>query len=155
MNPHEIGCFIARCRTAKALTQAQLAQQLGVSDKTISPWERGKTMPDLSLYEALCEALDVQISELLYAKKMTDEDKQKQGERSAFYLLKTKAQFETLEIFTEVLIVIGIIISITFTKVLADTQIEMLITMACGFFVWGFGIMLRIKIRKAMKEMES
>lgn len=112
-------------------------------------------MPDLSLYEALCEALDVQISELLYAKKMTDEDKQKQGERSAFYLLKTKAQFETLEIFTEVLIVIGIIISITFTKVLADTQIEMLITMACGFFVWGFGIMLRIKIRKAMKEMES
>jgi len=87
--------------------------------------------------------------------KMTDEDKQKQGERSAFYLLKTKAQFETLEIFTEVLIVIGIIISITFTKVLADTQIEMLITMVCGFFVWGFGIMLRIKIRKAMKEMES
>ena len=44
MNPHEIGCFIARCRKAKALTQAQLAQQLGVSDKTISRWERGGSL---------------------------------------------------------------------------------------------------------------
>lgn len=150
MNQQKIGRFISECRKQKGLTQAQLAEALGVSDKTISRWETGKTMPDLSFYEPLCETLDVQISELLYAKKMTDQEKAVQGEKSALNIFKTKSQLQTFAILTEILIFIGIIITITLTKLLADNTFEMILTVVCGCFVWGFGLVLRVKIRKAI-----
>lgn len=153
MNQQEIGKFISSCRKEKELTQTQLAEILGVSDKSISRWENGKTMPDLSLYESLCKTLDIQISELLYAKKMTDSEMYIQGERSALSIFKTKSQLEIFGIFTEVLIVIGIIITVTLTKLLADTATQAIMTIICGCFVWGFGLMLRVKIRKAMNEL--
>ena len=59
MKQEEIGKFIAQCRKEKNLTQAQLAEQLGVTNKSISRWENGKTMMDLSLYEPLCKILDI------------------------------------------------------------------------------------------------
>lgn len=150
MNQQKIGRFISECRKQKGLTQAQLAEALGVSDKTISRWETGKTMPDLSFYEPLCEILDIQISELLYARKMTDKEKTVHGEKSALNIFKTKSQLQTFAILTEILIFIGIIITITLTKLLADNTFEMILTVVCGCFVWGFGLVLRIKIRKAI-----
>lgn len=150
MNQQKIGRFISECRKQKGLTQAQLAEALGVSDKTISRWENGKTMPDLSFYEPLCEILDIQISELLYARKMTDKEKTIQGEKSALNIFKTKSQLQTFAILTEILIFIGIIITITLTKLLADNTFEMILTVVCGCFVWGFGLVLRVKIRKAI-----
>lgn len=150
MNQQKIGIFISSCRKQKNLTQAQLAEILGVSDKSISRWENGKTMPDISLYESLCKALDIHISELLYAEKMMDDEKTKQGEKLALSIFKTKSQLETFEIFTEILIIIGIIITITLTKMLAVTPSQILITIICGGFVWGFGLILRVKIRQAI-----
>ena len=155
MDQEMIGKFISECRKEKKLTQAQLAEMLGVSDKSVSRWENGKTMPDLSLYEPLCEALNVQISELLYAKKMSNDEKAVQGEKTALNLIMTKSQLETFSIFTELLILVGIIISITLTKVLAATTIQMIITLVCGWFVWGFGLMLRVKVRKAIQKLEQ
>lgn len=112
-------------------------------------------MPDLSLYELLCDTLDVQISELLYGKKMTDDQRAQQGEKSAINIIETKSQLETFQILTEVLIFIGIIITITLTNILADTTVQRIITMICGCFVWGFGLMLRIKVKKAITVVES
>lgn len=155
MNQQKIGEFIFTCRKEKGLTQSQLAEILGVSDKSISRWENGKTMPDLSLYEPLCKTLDIQISELLYAKKMKDYEKTIKGEKSALNILKTKSQLETFGILTEILIFIGIIITISLTKILAVTTIQMIITMICGCFVWGFGLILRIKIRRAIMKLED
>lgn len=155
MNQQKIGVCICSCRKEKELTQAQLAEILRVSDKSISRWENGKTMPDISLYEPLCEALDIQISELLYAKRMTDSEKTEQGEKSALNIFKTKSQLETFGILTEILIIIGIIITVTLTKMLAVTTAQMIITIICGCFVWGFGFMLRVKIRKAIISLEN
>ena len=155
MDKQKIGTFISTCRKEKGLTQAQLAGILGVSDKSISRWENGKTMPDFSLYEPLCQALNIQISELLYAKKMTGNEKEAYGEKSALNIFKTKSELETFAIFTEILFVVGIIITITFTKVLAVTITKKIITMICGGFVFGFSIVLRIKIRKAIMELEK
>ena len=150
MNQQEIGRFISDRRKHKGLTQTQLAEILGVSDKSISRWENDKTMPDISMYEPLCEILDIQISELLYARKMTDKEKTVQGEKSALNIFKTKSQLQTFAILTEILIFIGIIITITLTKLLADNTFEMILTVVCGCFVWGFGLVLRVKIRKAI-----
>lgn len=155
MNQQEIGKFISICRKEKELTQTQLAEILGVSDKSISRWENGKTMPDLSLYEPLCKTLDIQISELLYAKKMTDSEKSIQGDKSALSIFKTKSQLETFGIFTEILIVIGIIITVTLTKLLTYTATQAIVTIICGCFVWGFGLILKVKIRKAIIELKK
>lgn len=150
MNQQKIGRFISECRKQKGLTQAQLAEALGVSDKSVSRWENGKTMPDLSIYEPLCEILEIQISELLYAQKMTDKEKTAYGEQSAFNIFKTKSQLQTFAILTEILIFVGIIITMTLTKLIADTDSEKILTSVCGCFVWGFGLVLRVKIRKAI-----
>ena len=155
MNQEKIGSFLSDCRKEKGLTQTQLAEMLGVSDKSISRWENGKTMPDLSLYEPLCEVLDIQISELLYAKKMNDSEKKEQGEKSAWNVFMTKSQLETFGILTEILIFIGILITITLTKMLAVTTFQMFITILCGCFVWGFGLILRKKIKKAISALEN
>lgn len=69
MNQTAIGSYIARKHREQNLTQEQLANQLGVSNKTISKWENGKCMPDYSIIQALCEALHVSLPEL-----MDDED---------------------------------------------------------------------------------
>ena len=65
MNQTAIGSYIARKRKEQNLTQEQLAQQLGVSNKTISKWENGKCMPDHSIIEQVCRELSVTLSELM------------------------------------------------------------------------------------------
>ena len=65
MNQTAIGSYIARKRKEQNLTQEQLAEQLGVSNKTISKWENGKCMPDYSIIHQLCGALHVTLPELM------------------------------------------------------------------------------------------
>ena len=65
MDQIAIGRYIARKRKEQNLTQEQLSEQLGVSNKTISKWENGKCMPDYSLIQKLCEALNVTLPELM------------------------------------------------------------------------------------------
>ena len=65
MNQTSIGGYIARKRKEQNLTQEQLAEQLGVSNKTISKWENGKRMPDYSIIQKLCDALHVTLPELM------------------------------------------------------------------------------------------
>ena len=65
MNAEKTGTFIAELRKEQGLTQRQLAEQLLVSDKAISRWETGHGMPDLDNLEALADALDVSVAELL------------------------------------------------------------------------------------------
>ena len=65
MNQSAIGNFIAQKRKEKNLTQAQLAQILGISNKTISKWETGRCMPDYSIIKKLCEELGITLSELI------------------------------------------------------------------------------------------
>ena len=155
MNTQDIGKFICKCRKEKGLTQLQLAEILNVSDKSISRWENGRTMPDLSLYDPLCKALDIEISELLYGKRMNEEEKMKHGEKLALEIFKTKSELLTFGIFTELLIFVGIVITITLTKLFAKTFLQTILIMVCGGFVWGFGIVLRIKIKKAIASLEK
>ena len=65
MNTKKIGAFIAMNRKKKGYTQEQLAEKLGVTNKTISRWENGHYMPDLSLLEPLSKELDITLNELL------------------------------------------------------------------------------------------
>lgn len=77
MNQEKIGLFIAKCRKEKNMTQEDLAEKLGVSNKSISRWENGKTMMDISLFEPLCKELDISIIELLNGERINDKKKDK------------------------------------------------------------------------------
>lgn len=65
MNQIMTGQYIAKKRKEKNLTQAQLAEKLGVSNKTVSKWENGKCMPDYSVIESLCKELEITVAELM------------------------------------------------------------------------------------------
>ena len=58
MNQEKIGKFICKRRKLKKMTQAELGEKLGISDKSVSKWETGKWMPDLSLIPELCKVLE-------------------------------------------------------------------------------------------------
>lgn len=77
MNQEKIGLFIAKCRREKNMTQEDLAEKLGVSNKSISRWENSKTMMDISLFEPLCNELDISIIELLNGERINDKKKDK------------------------------------------------------------------------------
>ncbi len=76
MNQKQIGRYIAEKRRIKNLTQAQLAEQLGISDKTVSKWECGRSMPDYALIQPLCESLDISVSELIEGKEASLHERQ-------------------------------------------------------------------------------
>ena len=65
MEQQKIGRHLAEKRKEKSLTQAQLAEHLGVSDRSVSRWENGATMPDVSLFVPLCDTLDMTLDEFL------------------------------------------------------------------------------------------
>ena len=69
MNQIKIGRFIAECRKKANLTQMQLAEKLGITDKAISKWERGVAMPDTSIMLELCDILCISVNELLTGRK--------------------------------------------------------------------------------------
>lgn len=73
MNQEKIGKFIAECRKKKDLTQAQLAEKLNLSYKTISKWETGRGIPDSSVMLELCNYLGISVNELLSGEHLKEE----------------------------------------------------------------------------------
>ena len=77
---------IRALRDRKALTQKQLAEKLCISDKTISKWETGKGLPDISLLEDLARALGVSLTELMTGDLQTNENRSANLRRMGFYV---------------------------------------------------------------------
>ena len=82
MNQEKIGKFIAQCRKDKKMTQSELAEKLNVTDRSVSNWENGRNMPDLSLFKPLCDELGITINELLSGEKIKKEEYQEKLEEN-------------------------------------------------------------------------
>lgn len=82
MEQEKIGKFILQLRKEKGMTQKQLAEKLGVTDRAISKWENGRGMPELSLMKALCDELGISVNELLSGEKIEKEDYQEKLEEN-------------------------------------------------------------------------
>lgn len=115
MNQDKIGKFILECRKAKKLTQSELAEKLGVTDKSISNWENGRNMPDLSLFKPLCEILDITINDLISGEKVTKDKYQEKLEENIISTIDytNKKMSEKNNFIGIILIVFGIMIAIT------------------------------------------
>ncbi len=90
MDQIKIGQFISQMRKEKGLTQRQLADELLISDRTVSKWETGKGMPDVSLMMPLCEILGVNVNELLSGEKLSDEEYRQKAEENIVNILGEK-----------------------------------------------------------------
>lgn len=87
MNQVKIGKFIADKRKEKKLTQQQLAEKLGVSDRAISNWENGKNMPDISLFPIISKELDVTVNDLMSGEKVDKKEYQEKFEENIIYTI--------------------------------------------------------------------
>ena len=87
MNQKKIGSFIAARRKESGLTQSQLAEKLGITDKAVSKWETGRSMPDLSLFGPLCEQLQITLNELLAGELIPDENLKEKSNQILFEVI--------------------------------------------------------------------
>lgn len=86
MNQEKIGKLIAECRKNKKMTQQELAEKLGVSDRTVGNWENGRNMPDLSLFKPLCYELGISMNDLMSGEKISKEHYQEKLEENIINL---------------------------------------------------------------------
>lgn len=105
-----IGRFIAEERKRKGYTQKILSEKLGISDKTISKWERGNGFPEVSLLIPLCSELDITVNELLSGERVSEEQYRKKAEENMVNLVK-EAQENKKKIILSVMVGILTIIA--------------------------------------------
>lgn len=88
----KIGTYIAGKRKALGMTQKQLAEQLGMSDKSVSKWERGICLPDVALYTELCQILGISINEFFAGEDIAKEDLMQKSEENIIGVAKESKQ---------------------------------------------------------------
>lgn len=88
MNQVKIGKLIAECRKAKKLTQVDLANMLGVTNKSVSKWETGNCLPDVSLYKQLCEILGITLNEFFAGEKIEEKNYKEVADENLFNALE-------------------------------------------------------------------
>ena len=93
MDQIKIGKFIAECRKNKNLTQAQLAEELNVTDRAISKWETGKAMPNFDIMLDLCSILGINVNELLCGEMIDMEQKDDQLNELIFQMAKNEERY--------------------------------------------------------------
>lgn len=115
MNQEKIGKFIAKCRKQRKMTQAELGEKLGVTEKSISNWENGRNMPDLSLFKPLCKELNISLNDLLSGEVVTEKEYQEKLEENIINTIDySNKKIENRNNFIGLLLIIfGVLISIT------------------------------------------
>lgn len=150
MNQEKIGKFISTLRKEKKLTQEQLAEKIGVTNKSISRWENGKTMPDLSLLEPLSNLLGITINELISGEKIKEEKVIPTLEKSLINTIdysnqKIKSEHKRVSI---LFMAIGSIISILAFAIFNRESSWCSIYSLIGIILFIIGISRQLKIKK-------
>ena len=128
MDQIKIGKFITACRKEKNLTQAQLAEKLNITDRAISKWETGKTMPDSDIMLDLCDILEISADELLCGEKIDAAHKNEQSNELIVQMAKNEERYHKRLRFSAYLILAISLIAV----VCLITLISLLIP-ECGF----------------------
>ena len=92
MDQIKIGKFIAECRKSVGLTQMQLAERLNITDRAVSKWETGKSLPDASIMLELCGVLKITVNDLLSGEVVAMENYAKETESKLIELVKEKEE---------------------------------------------------------------
>ena len=134
-----IGAFIAALRREQKLTQEQFAEKLGVSNRSVSRWETGSTLPDLAVMESICQITGVTLPELLSGSREDPSDKGKNHALSilALWDRETRARSRTLNTWFA-LGLITLLAAVLSGGFLSETQIRVLAALGVFFHALGF-----------------
>lgn len=140
MNQTEIGKFIAKCRKEKKLTQAQLAESLNITDRAVSKWEVGKSMPDSSIMLELCEILGITVNELLSGEKIDMEHYEKRADENLIALKRKDENNMTKNVIISILfsatLLVGIIVCLICNIAISGKFTWSLIPVSSIVFAW-------------------
>ena len=150
MDLDRIGKFISKCRKDKKLTQEQLSEKLGISDRAVSKWERGLCLPDASIMLPLCEILGINVNELLSGEMINNKDYNKKAEENLLEMAKKEEEQNKKMMMYEY--VIGFMSSITFFILIfvasyaVEKNIIRIILFILAFLILIVGISFALKI---------
>ena len=135
MDQIKIGRFIAECRKKEGLTQMQLAEKLGITDRAVSKWETGKAMPDSSVMLELCDVLRISVNDLLCGEVITVENYNKELESNLLEMIKQKEQADkrllTIEIVLGIICLIPLVAAVVLVEAVSlEEWVETIIAIA-------------------------
>ncbi len=140
MNQTEIGKFIAKCRKGKKLTQAQLAEKLNITDRAVSKWETGKSMPDSSIMLELCEILGITVNELLSGEEIAMESYEKKADENLIALKRKDENSMTKNVINSILfsvtLLIGVMVCLICNIAVSGSLTWSLIPVSSIVFAW-------------------
>ncbi len=151
MNQEKIGKFIALCRKDCGYIQAALAEKLGITDRAVSKWETGKSMPDASIMLELCEILKINVNELLTGEHIVMDNYKEMAEQNLIEMRKMEEQTNKRLLFIESgLLILTIVSSVTIIIMGAYMALQNPvfggISIAIGVIIVFIGIVIGIKI---------
>ena len=151
MDQVKIGKFIAECRKDKQLTQVQLADKLGITDRAISKWENGRSLPDSGIMIDLCKELDINVNELLLGGKIKMSDYNENAEKNLLEIIKQKEESDKRLLRVEVIVgILNIIMFLSLVTIASlaeiqdSTRLLIIITSTIFVFLMCF-VLLRIE----------
>ena len=121
MDQLKIGRFIAECRKKNNLTQLQLAEKLNITDRAVSKWENGRSLPDASIMLELCDIIGITVNDLLSGEKVTMDNYNKESENNLLEMVRQKQEADRRLLRMEMLagimaaipLAVGIVIGLT------------------------------------------
>ena len=138
MDQRRIGAFIAEKRKALHLTQAQLAEKLGITDRAVSKWERGISLPDASIMLELCKLLGISVNDLLCGEVISMENYNEKAEQNLLEAIRQKEEADRHLLSLEV--VIGLVSAVFLVAMLAVGIVFMTMEKP----VWVFFLLLGV-----------
>lgn len=152
MDQVKIGRFIAERRKRVSLTQLQLAEKLGITDRAVSKWETGKAMPDASIMLELCGVLEISVNDLLCGEVVGMEDYSKKLENNLLDMIRQKEQADKRLLFLEIVVGISATV-IMFALVFLATFVQMaswlrVVLLAFGFALFFAGCFYALRIEQ-------
>lgn len=151
MDQVKIGKFISKCRRDKNMTQNELAEVLGITNRAVSKWENGVCMPDAGTIPELCSILGITVSDL-FSGEVNMEVKKSESERVILELAKEKEERDKQLLILEVLIGIFstaiLVLSILFISLVEMPQYVKIIIIIIGCIMFAIGICYAILIER-------
>ena len=161
MNQVKIGKFIASKRKEQGLTQLQLAEKLGITDRAVSKWETGKSLPDASLMPELCKLLKITINDLLCGEVISVENYNEKAEKALLEMVKKEEMqnkklmmYENVIGFSSTLsFLIQVLVAVFFVK--NTTAQILLFILAFAFLIVGVSFALKIEAETGYYECQK
>ena len=152
MDQVKIGRFIAEKRREQGLTQAQLAEKLSITDRAVSKWENGRTMPDSSLMLDLCKHLKITVNDLLNGEVVSMENYNEKLEKQLLGVIKQKEEADkrllNLEWFIIIISVLVLIVPILIAGFVEMPDWQRVLIMVSGVIPCAFGFAYCMKIEQ-------